>query len=446
MKALKSPRPPSLAGMLVVCLFLAGMLWSPSVSAEPPEAGKARDAVEDLIALLDEYREQLDELRCRFDVDTHLVEGGCEPAVLRESDHVVPVYLCARQGRYTTGYLVGVVEDLNDEVTPFFERESSGLASVKFSFGGIVSPEMDWGNADLEDVYDIPGMSACEQQSVDHAGARQVFIVVDVEAVRTVGGWAYPSLGPSVAGIGSWGGPEWPGFYMVAAHEIAHSLYGLDHTDDPDIQVADCSEIAWSLMNSHSDCTFQSNLDSLAYYEIACEHRTEIGWPCKPRPEPIIGNVPRSYGAWTSYRSTRYIQSGVQGVAIRQNTPTEQDEARIGMACNYSDEDAEWRFFVWLDWGGDLFHSPNGNSYTMNIRFSEGDLLQLSAREGTGNEYSNISSWTPDARKAAEAMIAHDGELATWHAYDRSGRLFSATFDTAGASVAIQSTLNFCDA
>ncbi len=372
---------------------------------------------------------------------------GQEPCKER---FVVPVYFCAPVGRYSQSNMATIVADLDSRVHRFYDRESSGLTEVRLTLNGVVSPDMDWDT--LFDNLFYEGrrkLSKCELEAIDAAGGdTQVLVLVSMQA-RNLAGYARYDVGPAVASLHAYDDPEDGGFHRAVAHELGHSLFGLDHTDDHDIRVVDCSGVEWSLMNSGSDCErSKSQHDPLDYYRIICSQRQKLSWPCTTPTPVVAGDTPRSYKQWRSYSATsNIIQKGVQVKAIRQNIPGNSDNtAYLNVACDYSDTYAEWGLFLYMNWGGVAFIAPTSYGYfDMSIRFSDKMLLEVGATEMGNNQFSQIPSWRTDTRDLSHQIIAKDGQNMTWFAYDSQGRLFSATFDTTGSAVAVQSVLNFCD-
>ena len=416
-------------------------------SGTPTEADIAvRDQlVGDQEALLNVYR-------CRFDIDTHIVPGGCvnlsdsasqPPVVGARMNTAIPVFYCAPVGQYKQDHLAGVVADLNLHVPAFYFRESSGLVGVYFTFGGIVSPLFDWNNTTLTELFDRDEDSVCDDSAIAAAGGNsQILIVIHVMLGERTSGYAKHRTGPARVSFYSWGGPYTHGFRRVVAHEIGHSLFDLYHTNDEEVRAFDCTEIEWSLMNKSDICRERSRLDSLSFYHIVCWQREKLNWPCVDPPPVVPGDTPRSYGNWTSYVSSNTVQLGVKATASSTEEVPNSNVPSLRMSCNYRESDEEWGLFSYVGWEDKVVLGDADGDMRAEGRFANGEVLNLTGYEGTEAQFTNFNA--SSSFRLFNAVLQHEGAPLTISTTDRDGKVYSATFNTDGASIAVRSVLNFC--
>ncbi|WP_419928031.1 hypothetical protein [Candidatus Poriferisocius sp.] len=416
-------------------------------SGNPSDADiAARDQlVADQEALLNVYR-------CMFDIDTEVVPGGCSsvpepaiepPVVGTRANTEIPVFYCAPDGQYTQDHLTGMVADLNLHVPAFYFRESSGLVGVHFTIGGIVSPSFDWENTTLGELFERDEDSVCDTSAVAAAGDNsQILIVIHIMTGGDTGGYARYKTGPARVSFYSWGGPYYHGFRRIVAHEIGHSLFDLQHTDEEEVREFDCIDVEWSLMNSSNRCRTRSRIDSLSFYQILCWQREILDWPCVDPPPAVPGDTPRSYGSWTSYENTDLDQMGVKAAASSTEGVSESNVPSLRMSCDHRDSDDEWGLFSYVGWDGDVVLGDADGDMRAEAIFANGEVLSLTGYEGTDARFMNFHA--SSSFRLFNAVLQHEGVPVTISATDRDGKVYTATFDTDGASIAVRSVLNFC--
>ena len=391
--------------------------------------------------------------RCRFDIDTEIVPGGCsgtsdqtsQTTVLdTQTSIAIPVFYCAPVGHYDHSHLAEMVADLNQHVTPFFARESSELVNVYFTIGGIVSPIFDWESITLRELWERGGYSSCDTAAIDAANSEtQILIILDIQNGENLGGYATYNTGPSRVTFESWGGPFGNGYRYNIAHELGHALFSFQHTDSEDVGEYDCSEVAWSVMNKSDECLTRSNIDPLSYYEILCWQKTTLGWPCFD-PAPVVpGNTPRSYGRWKSYDSSRFDQLGVISYTLETEGLSDGSSPGLWMSCDYRESNQEWGLFAYVGWDEQAVFGDSDGDMRAEARFASGDVLKLAGYEATGSKFMNFH--LSSSVRLFNAILQRDGIPVTLSTTDRDGKLYSATFDTEGAAIAVQSVRNFCD-
>lgn len=392
--------------------------------------------------------------RCRFDIDTETVPGGCgtttdsrppeieRPVLETRINAEIPVFYCAPEGKYTQSHLAEMVADLNQHVTPFFARESSGLMNVFFTVGGMVSPALDWQNTTLTDLYEQEGFSACDFAAIAAGKGAQILIIIDIETGDGIGGYATYNTGPSRVSFKSWGGPFGHGFRYNIAHELGHALLDLEHTDKEEVRAYDCAEVAWSVMNVSDECLNRSNIDPLSYYEVLCWQKEILGWPCFEPPPVVPGNIPRSYGSWTAYDSLRYDQLGVISYTRESEGLPDGSSPGLWMSCDYYESNEEWGLFAYVGWDDHAIFGDSDGDMRAGATFASGEVLSLTGYEGNEARFMNFKA--SSSFRLFNAVLQHEGVPLTISTTGRDGKVYSATFNTDGASIAVRSVLNFC--
>ena len=249
------------------------------------------------------------------------------------SKYDVYVFICAAQGKYTQADLQFETDRMNDIVTAFYTRESSGIADVRFLPAAVSSPDIDWDTATINSLFaelTSPGKSPPCAQSAEHGypGARfqhklvladisprdhngdcpsacagHVVLIPTVEALyasrricsKDVSPWLVRDL-PSPSNASSGKDTEsgniraghntscrdlayWVYDYVVA-HEIGHALFGFGHP--PDCSIMSGNPWACPAVRAQNmDDTLRSpNMLQTAY--VGCADRRRAGWPQDP--------------------------------------------------------------------------------------------------------------------------------------------------------------------
>ena len=208
----------------------------------------------------------------------------------------IHVFYCASPNwNYTDKDLRYEVERLNDSVSSFFASQSSGLVSIRFHPGGIVSPNVEWDNTDMGDLVDWQSHPEPCLENIMRPGNYESILVL----VGLLPGYS-ENLGLNVAGfaaveaayshtvdifstIGSCSASNryqrardyidvacrdytYLDYFQVVAHEIGHSVFLLSHPRD-------CSIMG-----------IRYNPDICAYVTgfspgIGCSSLIQLGWP-----------------------------------------------------------------------------------------------------------------------------------------------------------------------
>lgn len=201
----------------------------------------------------------------------------------------LPVYICARAGRYTIAHLRSVTDSLNQKVASFFREQSSGQADLHFVTGGIVSPDLDWSGTTFPTLYRYSGDDPCTTAAEQQEGHRQLVIVVDVRKPTSLWGYAWTGLGPAVQPMEQhFSRPT--NYYATVAHEVGHSRFGFCHTHQTYGSRSACPLYQYHNANvynlyDNSLMSYSGNTD-IDSTHIACAHREQAGWlPGPPLPD-----------------------------------------------------------------------------------------------------------------------------------------------------------------
>ena len=209
-------------------------------------------------------------------------------------DHPVHVFYCARQGKYTTEDLREVVDLLNNEVSPRWTKESSGLFTFVFTEGSIISPDLPWNDVDLETAY-----KHCASSTVfTGPDPEQVLLLVDTAPRKNDG---YGSHRRAISVTRELLGTQ--RFLSVVAHELGHSLPGLRHdfvrcpggTLMRGTETQYC-EAGGAILGEWSPIPYGGG--GLA---LSCHHRRLLGWPVGGDSTPCALQPPsRPSLSWSS--------------------------------------------------------------------------------------------------------------------------------------------------
>jgi len=199
---------------------------------------------------------------------------------------VVPVYFCTASPLLGPSHLEATVEWLDRRIGPFFDRESSGRADVRIVAGGIVSPDgIDWQSDTLDTLFAhtqkefvhngrlMRGTDPCVGAVIAHIGDWELpraLVLADVPTGSNVSGYGIRA-GTAVTSLRALTGDETGRAVRTIAHELAHSLFALDHTT---------RACAWSLMTPAVDDPCQKYPSPLVDSRILCSQRQLLDWPC----------------------------------------------------------------------------------------------------------------------------------------------------------------------
>lgn len=252
--------------------------------------------------------------RCKFDVDTEVVPGGCaegmpvvetepptalpnpetgsEPVSLptsqtqqpQTSAYTIPVYYCGEvfdrhspfeilSLGYDYGDLVDDVASLNGNVADFYRQESSGFASLRFTVGDVFrSQTQTWEEWSVHKVLEDRGEGSCYDLAQRAVGSTSVnylaLILVPRHPADEHLGAAFFN-GPAVAAGWWWHTAPIGAWYRTIAHELGHALFHWEHPDR-------CSPQGTLMLSG----TCHPSSLRLSQVSVSCANRHSAGWPC----------------------------------------------------------------------------------------------------------------------------------------------------------------------
>ena len=194
----------------------------------------------------------------------------------------IHVFYCAAQSAgYSSADLQREIQALNDNVGGFFESHSAGLVDLNFIPGGVVSPDVQWDQHTIADLYSgsLYG-EPCESEIFRSRSYSQLLVLADLAPgnptgfARIEGETAFafsPTLEARYSHACSRQSqsirvrdididnscPVYELYYGTITHEIGHSVLRLEHN-------LDCSVM------SHT-CPDNTRL--------GCTHLIALGWP-----------------------------------------------------------------------------------------------------------------------------------------------------------------------
>ena len=220
----------------------------------------------------------------RFSSDEIIVQrGSAISSQIDLTNPTIQVYYCGPEDDYSPAALNEMEVLLNQHVTEFFRRQSNGKSVPEFEARGVVSPNIVWSAVSISQwnaVFEVPvdedtpkySVNDCLDLAVQESGSRRTTLVLaDVPLGGTTLGFAFLEylddgsalgLGPALMATDDIYGDSQQ-FLRVAAHELGHSLYGLQHTAG-DLR---------SLMNA----TDEANV-TLVSMNLATAQRCRLGW------------------------------------------------------------------------------------------------------------------------------------------------------------------------
>ncbi len=302
-----------------------------------------------------------------------------------DGDWTIPTYICAAEGKYTTGDLSSVVDQLNDDLDGFFERLSSGRMTLRFSPGGVLSDDIDWEKEETSSVITLvrTGVFPCREEATSRSGTSQVLIFADVG--RGVHGIAYLRTGPAwVAPTpATWevrrtNGLDSKALNGVVVHELAHSVLGLPHLKGG-IGHGSIFLDEWALQYT-----------PIRSPSLACYQYEQLGWPVPDDAQPCSRLSP------SRPESVSYNQNDDGSTAVTWEPPLFSDDApitgyvlRLYTGTGYRDGDTPYAEFQ---------KPADARSHTIDESIAPGTYLaRVSARSkyGEGDSDSVVVDWAP---------------------------------------------------
>ena len=190
--------------------------------------------------------------------------GAGSPSTV-DGDWVIPVFVCAAPGKYTTADLQHLTAVHNERLDGFFARLSSQRMTLRFTPGAVLTDDIEWNRAILVDL--VNARKACGEEAIERAGTRQVLIFVDT---RCCGGIARLRHGPAFVALLA------PGVYdysRTTAHELGHSVLGLLHL---------------KRYNAGNVFANEGDVQEIENYTLACYQYELLGWTVPQYARPCV--------------------------------------------------------------------------------------------------------------------------------------------------------------
>ena len=202
-------------------------------------------------------------------------------------DFEVFVHYCAPQRSYTAKQMGEEVALLNETVGEYYERESSGLANLRFTLGTTLSPDIQWHDTNSNSIHewyrqlsDSGGhqRDPCDSSIPDGWRSRQILVLAAVPHNSDVAGYGYKNRDLAIVPTrdnyiyGDYG------YNTLIAHELGHSIFDLEDVGKNGGPRSSCLS-TWPLMDWRV-CTGMSSPETLNNAEVVCDEREQLHWPC----------------------------------------------------------------------------------------------------------------------------------------------------------------------
>ena len=159
------------------------------------------------------------------DEPSDILEGPQVGSATRPIDGqwTIPTFICAAEGKYTTGDLNSLVDQLNDELDGFFERLSSQRMTLTFTVGSVLTDDIAWDTTTLSDLWS-ESIFPCGAEAMRQPGTSHILIFADLHG-GDIGGYAGSSMAVAPTADKTGGTLS----LTTVVHELAHSVLRLRH-------------------------------------------------------------------------------------------------------------------------------------------------------------------------------------------------------------------------
>ena len=231
----------------------------------------------------------------------------------------VPVFLCGPTDHFTVQYMTALVDGLNEEIAPVFNRQSSGLVNVRFEAGSVISPDVPWDT--VHNLFDDAESNPCMDGARAISGARHIFVVAYDEArincagIGTlVGGFSFLRVNPNVTPQATLGAMYWPALYGTAAMVLG--IQPLEPYGSASL-FAYAIEENDKLIDLQRSASTWLGPDEDTLIIMSCYQHRQLGWP-------VNNNRPPCYGL-TPVGSAVSVVPGEQSLSVTWTAPTLSD-------------------------------------------------------------------------------------------------------------------------
>lgn len=244
--------------------------------------------------LIDSHQAVMNDYRCRFGLHTTRVPGGC-PDPRPAETFTIPVHHCMidQSDALPAGELQRMVDRANESLAPFFARESGGLAHIEFTVGSEHVVTVPTGFITLASFANASSGGDCVNTVLNAHGGwdnypeepdsqlwtiHRLVVVRSTTILDSLAGAAALDSGPAFVVYRDEAmhhGDPFP--LAVAAHELAHMLWGMAHVNESSCDHTSSLMDVGAGLSACPGLTPQSQLNSLT---IDCRNRQRAGWPC----------------------------------------------------------------------------------------------------------------------------------------------------------------------
>ena len=337
---------------------------------------------------------------------------------------IVPVYICAAPNEHSSQDVAREVDSLNIELSTFFRRNSGDRSDLRFTPGGVISPDVVWSGESIHKWANSDNyLSPCYTHLTSRGGLSGPFMILaDVSICGTArsctNGYGPPD---GYRGLEShvvvptrerYESKGWNSEYAtLVAHEIGHAVYELCHTFDSssicsnqgsDEDVQNCTptnrcngdENLWHLAQSLMSYDQYGSRSKLSDSYIACEQRQWLQWTdiCEPAvavPGPVTGLT-------------------ANGTVITWSPPSDDGGSPItGYAVGYSDS----LYGGWIP----PANIGTSTSYTLPGHLSGTVTVTVTAYNSAGASLDATTTTTmPAAVPGPVTGLTLNGTVVTW--------------------------------
>ena len=244
--------------------------------------------------LIDSHQTVMNDYRCRFGLHTSRVPGGC-PNPRPAETFTIPIHHCMvdQSAALPAGELQRMVDGANESLTPFFARESGGLAHIEFTAGSQHVVTVPAGFVTLSSFASPSSSGDCVNAVLNAHGGwdnypdepdpqlwtiHRLVVVRSTTILDSLAGAAAMDSGPAFVVYRDEASDQGDPFPLaVAAHEIAHMLWGMAHVNESSCDHTSSLIDVGAGPSACPGLTPQSQLTSLT---IDCRNRQRAGWLC----------------------------------------------------------------------------------------------------------------------------------------------------------------------
>ena len=187
----------------------------------------------------------------------------------------IPTFICAAEGKYTTGDLNSLVDQLNDELDGFFGRLSSQRMTLTFTVGSVLTDDIAWDTTSLSDLRN-ESIMPCRAEATRQPGTSHILILVDLHGGYISGYASYSGVAvvPTAAKTGG------TVHLITVVHELAHSVLKLGHLKNK-------SRGGGVIFTNGVAAQYSGGISIfIKEPKLACYQYEQLGWPVPDYAQP----------------------------------------------------------------------------------------------------------------------------------------------------------------